>query len=186
MQILYVLAALAGMTLIFFGSKWLLKFFVAKNIVEFSLTESFKEFKIEKKGLYSINFIGGWYARNQGNFEVRIIKMDESENIPVIRNTLKPQITRKMRRGIEFYKFKIANEGMYRIELFNQADLQIKRSKLFLSQLIFKSEKIENIKVLVKETIANWKLITGIAFLVFGINIVSWSLIFLLDPNAFG
>ncbi|PJE42160.1 MAG: hypothetical protein CUR32_04990 [Flavobacterium sp.] len=184
MQIIFLLIGIFGLIMFYYGFTIFLKKYKCKTpIAELDFNENSNEIYFNQIGLYSISFIGGNYANNIGNLDVRITK--DKEDVEIFEKVMKSSFLYKNNIGTEFYQFKIENPGIYKMQFSNINDLELKQSKLASKRLFQNNLPIENVGVLVKEAITNFKYISSILLMVFGFNIAGWGMILAFNPSIF-
>lgn len=174
---------LIGLTMLFFGLKWSLKSFKSKKIIEFPILDSVKEFEIINPGLYSFCIIGGGYVHNSEGFKTLISNVGSQKSIDLEENIIKPRFRKNWKMGVEYLQFKINNIGNYKIEIQNPEKLIVKKSMLKTKQIFQSNQLMENIEILIKETIPVKKKLFGILFLVLGVNMSAWGIMLTLNPS---
>ncbi len=174
------------MIMTFFGVKWTLKSFKTKEIICFPLNEKEKEFEIINIGLFTFSVLGGGYVNNSGNFLATIKSKDNQKRIDLKENYIKTRFRKNWKIGVEFLQFKISNTGFYKVEIKNPEDLIVKKSMLKIKQIFQSPLPVENIEILIKETIPTRKKLFGIIFLVLGVNLSTWGILLGISPDIFG
>ncbi|MCX6180324.1 MAG: hypothetical protein NT150_00155 [Bacteroidetes bacterium] len=90
-----------------------------------------------EKGEYYIDFVGGWYVRNFGQFAINIFSKDGQSIVKIEEVKWKPQLYEKNKRTKRFFKFQIEKAGNYYLELKNPQDLVIRATNLPMWNIIF-------------------------------------------------
>lgn len=171
--------------MIFFGAKWTFKSLKAKEIIGFPLAEREKEFEIKNAGLFTLCIIGGGYVNNSGSFRVQIKGKDNQRTVYLKENFIKPKFRKNWKMGVEYLQFNISNYGLYKVEIGNPEDLIVKKSMLKIKRMFQSPLPIENIEILIKETVPISKKLFGIIFLVLGVNLSAWGIMLGINPDLF-
>jgi hypothetical protein len=175
MQIIFFLIGIIGLGMFILGMKNLIKTHRHKTIGELKLTGTENEINFKKTGLYSVCVIGGGYANNLRNFEVKII--NSGNELETTEKKPKFKFRYKGRLGTEFYHFKIKNLGIHKFIFKSIEDLEVKESMLLSKRFFQKKLPIENIGITVTETSSSWNYIISLLMAVFGFNIAGWGII---------
>ncbi len=184
MQIIFLLIGIIGLIMFYYGFRIFIKKYRCKTaIAELDFNENSTDINFKKSGLYSISFIGGSYANNTGNLDVTIT--NDNEDVEIVEKLIKGSFLYNNKIGTEFYQFEIENPGLYKMQFYNIDNLELKQSKLVSKRSFQNNLPIENIRVIVKEAITNFKYIFSILLMVFGFNIAGWGMILAFNPSIF-
>jgi hypothetical protein len=182
MQILFIFIGIIGLLFIVFAIRIFIKIKSKKEIAIFELNNNPKVIEFNTKGLHSICFIGVGFISDKGFFNV---ELKNKKQIQLIKTFPRYSFWHSGKIGIEIWKFKIDETGLYELVFKNVSDLVAKKPML-MSKRFFQSKiKPESIRVLIKETIPVKYRILSIVFLVIGINAFAWGIIIGINPNVF-
>lgn len=152
MQILFIFIGIIGLLLIVLAIRIFVKLKSKKEIAILELNNESKVIEFNKKGLHSISFIGVRFISDKGFFNVEL-KNENKKQIQLIKTFPRYSFWHRGKIGIEIWKFKIEETGLYELVFKNVSDLVAKKSML-MSKRFFQSKiKTESIRVLIKETI---------------------------------
>ncbi|SFU65406.1 hypothetical protein SAMN05216480_111123 [Pustulibacterium marinum] len=186
MQILFIVLGFIGLTMTFFGVKWTVTSFKAKEISCFPFNNLKKEFEIKRPGQYTLSIIGGGFVGNTSNFHISVKTKDHQKIVDYEENFMRPRFRKNGKIGVEYLQFKISDSGLYKVEIENPEDLIVKKSIVKTKQFFQAPLAVENIEISIGETIPISKKLFGIIFLVLGVNISVWGIILGINPQLFG
>jgi len=169
MQILYLAIGLIGLTMTFYGAKWLLR---SRTIISFQKAEREKEFNIAIPGLYSVGIIGGGHFKKSGNDEFQISNIKNQQLIELKESYLKWRFRKNWKMFVEYRQFEIDDIGNYKIEIQNHKGQS--------------NQPMRNNQIIITESVKMLKRFLGIIFLVLGVNISFWGIILTINPTPFG
>jgi len=182
MQLLYLVIGLTGLTMMFFGAKWLLRY---KTVVNFPILEGTKEFTIKKPGLYAACIMGVGYFNNHNEYKFRLTQTNNGQQIKLKRPILKARFRKKWVMGIESVHFRIQDEGDYKIEITNLINATSANSAKKVTSIASSNPPVGIHQILIKATVSVLKKIIGIIFLVVGVQASFWGIMLAINPNVF-
>lgn len=184
-QIILIALGFLGVALILISISWGYRWMRFQTILRFPLARGKANFTIKKAGFYSICFYEARYAKSSGNFRLDVIDAQTKLTIPSKEFLIKPQFFKDLGVGLEFLQLRFEKTGDYILELEHQEDLIVKTTMIPLARFFQKKAPTNQIEVMVKTSLPIWKRILTIIFLVFGINIIAWGIITLINPEIF-
>lgn len=102
-------------------------------------------------GLYRIYILGGLSIENLNSLNVKLTKVNSDEIISLKEIDWKSSEYIKGEKAVACYDFQINEANDYEIEFSNIENLRIKKSKLFIKNLLFPSNvSLEDIKIVIK------------------------------------
>jgi hypothetical protein len=162
MQLLFILLAIIGLTMLFFGGKWMLQIIRSKTMAELTVFQNEQEMTIAKPGLYSVSsVVPHMLASISVNFSI-------THNGHTVDGKWTTMRARFMHRGNfakEFYQFEVTQPGKYLITI--------------------KEPIVPRDTLIVKESMPNLKRIAAIILLVLGFNLGGWGIILSCNPHIF-
>jgi hypothetical protein len=102
-------------------------------------------------GLYRIYILGGLSIENLNSLKATLTKANTGEIISLKEIDWKPSEYINGEKAIACYDFQINEADDYEIEFNNIENLRVKKSKLFIKNLLFPSTiSLEDIKIVIK------------------------------------
>ena len=182
MQLLYLTIGLTGLTMMFFGAKWLLRY---KTVANFPILEGSKEFRIKKPGVYAVCIMGVGYFSNYNQYKFQIIRLNSQQQIKLKSPVLKARFRKNWVMGIESVHFSIQDVGDYNIEITNLSNANPANSAKKAQSKDSPNPPVGIHQILIKATVSVIKKITGIFFLVIGVQASFWGGVLAINPNVF-
>jgi len=183
MQLIPIAIGIIGLGMFLLGIKWMIISMSKKDIINFNINDTQKEFKIEKEGFFSICIIGGGYVDGSNGFRIIIENTTTSKKIYPTEKTMKYRFRKNWKLGVEFSQFKVNEPGKYLIVIQNIQSLIIKPSMLRSKRFFQKKLSTEFIEVLIKESTSTSKKILSIVFLIVGGNMTLWGFVLTFMPE---
>jgi len=181
MQLLYLTIGLTGLTMMFFGAKWLLR---SKTVVNFPIKEGSKEFKIKKPGVYAVCVMGGGLIKGFGQYNFQLSHSNNQRQIKLKRPILKWRFRKNWVMGVESAQFKISDVGGYKIEITNLSNAATTNSVKKKEHKSRPNPPIRGNQILIKATVSLLKKIAGIFFLVLGVQGSFWGILLAINPTV--
>ena len=106
---------------------------------------------IPSYGSYRIYIVGGLTIENLNLLKVKLTKINTGEIIPLKEINWKPADYIAGEKALACYDFEITQTADYEIEFDNIESLRVKKSRLFLKNLLFPSHlSLEDIRIAIK------------------------------------
>ena len=172
--------------MLFFGVKWILKTLKAKEIIEFPLMEGERDVEIKRTGLFALYILGVRSVDYSPHFKIKIENRENGKTVTSKENAVQMRFHKKQKMGIEYLNFSISMIGVYKIKIEKPENLIVKQTMLRTIIPFQSSSPIENIQLLIKETVPISQKILGIIFLIVGLNLSTWGIMLGINPGLFG
>jgi len=182
MQLLYLTIGLTGLTMTFFGAKWLLRY---KTVVNFPILEGSKEFRVKKLGVYGVCIMGVGYLNNYNHYKFQLTNTNNRQQIKLKSPVLKPRFRKNWVMGVESVHFRIQDVGDYKIEITNLTNAAPANSVKKTQSIASPNPPVRIHQILIKATVSVIKKIAGIFFLVIGVQASFWGIVLTINPNVF-
>ena len=102
-------------------------------------------------GLYRIYILGGLSVENLDSLDAKLTKVNTGEIISLKEINWKPSEYINGEKAVACYDFQINEADDYEIEFDNIESLEVKKSKLFIRNLLFPSNvSLDDIKIVIK------------------------------------
>jgi hypothetical protein len=120
-------------------------------MIKFKLIDKKHKLNFESTGYYSVFLTGGFSIELGNDLEIELKGIKSNDWVEIIELDFKKNTIIEFTKATECFKFNISRIGEYEIEFKNIENLVVKKSSLFLSNLLFPTQiPLEKIEVIIK------------------------------------